>query len=285
MSTRQLPKRKATFFIRILSNPIIRQEYRVSDDGVVFVKTTQCGKKTSRLRSLCHVVLASVRTSKLGLLRQARQGKEAPSSVPGNNQNTSDQATESVTDLITFLQSQKTEAQWTQRILIRQVYDLERPITSQPEHIKAIEVHSARALNLQRSRKNYFEIKHREEQLAQALAIISGTVEKPNPRLVAKLVRFLHGQAADMTFGAEEAQNMLQELSDPSRAIDLVEHDPYTMAYIRKAKWEGRAEKYHRAADALSQAHKQRGARLRVTGLWGSEKQNKSMLTPSQLTN
>ena len=246
MSRSQLPTRKAKFFIQIMSNPIVRQEFRVSEDGVAFVKTTQCGKKTSRLRSFCNVVLLSVRTSKLGLFRQTRQGKEAQSSVADQNRNISDQTTGNVKDLITFLQSQITENQWIQRILTRQVHDLEGQMTSEIEDI------SARALNLQTSRKNYFELKHREKWLAQAIEVLSGTVEKPNPRLVARVVRFLHCQAADMTFGAEEAQKMLQELPDLSRA-DVVEHDPYTTAYVRTAKWEGRAEKYHRAAETLSQ--------------------------------
>lgn len=80
--------------------------------------------------ALCHVVLLSVRMSKQGRSRQNLQASEHPL-ISDKGHNPFDQSTGNVGGLIKFLQSQKTEAEWMEGILSRQIRSLE-PIAFQP---------------------------------------------------------------------------------------------------------------------------------------------------------
>ncbi|MCJ1263774.1 hypothetical protein MMC22_003644 [Lobaria immixta] len=252
MARLQRQSKQATFFIRVLNNPIIREEFRVSENGVVFIKSTRSGEATSRLKVLCNAVRLSLRTSKQDSSSQDPQVKEAPSTSSDRSDNVPNQNVDNNSGLVEFLQAQKAEAEWIQGILNLQVNNLESPILSQPWNANEIWVDPAHALSLTRSRRNWFEIKYRAERLRQAIELLSGTDEYLNSRLVVDLIGFLRSQAADMTFGAKDTQRRSLELADPNLAQEIVEQDPCTQAIVQKEEYEGRAEQYHRIADALS---------------------------------
>lgn len=262
MARLQRQSKQATFFIRVLNNPIIREEFRVSENGVVFIKSTRSGEATSRLKVLCHAVRLSLRTSKQDSSSQDPQVKEAPSTSSDTSDNVPNQNVDNNSGLIEFLQAQKAEAEWIQGILNLQVNNLESPILSQPWNANEIWVDPAHALSLMRSRRNWFEIKYRAERLRQTIELLSGTDENLNSRLIVDVIRFLRSQAADMTFGAKDTQRRNLELADPNLAQEIVEQDPCTQAIVQKEEYESRAEQYHRTADALSRV----GRKISVKG-------------------
>lgn len=262
MTRLQRRSKQATFFIRVLDNPIVREEFRVSENGVVFIKRTWSGEATSRLKAFCHALRLSLRTSKQDLSSKDPQAKKAPSTLSDGSHNLPDENAENNSGLIEFLQAQKAEAEWIQGILNFQVNNLESPILSQPWNANEIWVDPAHALSLMRSRRNWFEIKYRAERLRQTIQLLSGTHENPNSRLVVDVIGFLRSQAADMTFGAADIQRRIIELADPDRALEIVEENPCTKAIPQREEYEIRAEQYHRIADALSRV----GRELSVTG-------------------
>ena len=239
-------RKPATFFIRISSNPIVREEFCVSDSGVHFFdKVKQSGEKVNRLKALCHDVL-SIGASKKD---QNPEAKEVSVALPDS----SSQKPRNVGELIKFLQSQKSEAEWTLDILSRQVRNLETIVV--PQSSKPDPLH---ILSLNRTRRNMTEISNRAGRLQQAikLLLLCNTDQHPDSRLnklVADVIKFLRCQAADMTFGAEEAQNRIQELSRTVHVENFPGPDPFTRAMERKSEFEFLAQKYHQVADALSQ--------------------------------
>lgn len=241
--------KQATFFIRISNNPIIREEFCVSDNGVICVKSTKDEKLTSRLNSLLHVVRLSVRSLKKGLSSQDIPAHEETFAGSDRGLDSSELNTAKVNDLVEFLQSQEHESQWIQAILTRQLQNLENATVP----VGGIPVHPVQALSLKRTRRNLKEIHDRGENLRQAVWVLSESNENPDSRLVSELIRFLCRQAADMKFAAEKSQERIRKLSETSGNEEVSETDPYIKAITRKVERETRMEQYQRVAEALSQ--------------------------------
>ncbi|MCJ1268781.1 hypothetical protein MMC22_008669 [Lobaria immixta] len=245
--------KQATFFIRVSTNPIIREEFCVSDNGVLFVEAKQSEmsneRLTGRLVAILNVVRFSSRISKQAHSRPNPQVEEAPSSLSNSDHSSTDQDTGDVTDLVEFLQSQKSEAQWMQDILSRQIWNLQ-PIVLETKTRRRIDPVYRRNENT--TGRNFTEIKNRVTLLQQAIDLLSETDDTPSFRLVADVIKFLRSQAADMTFGAEEEQRKIENLARTDQRVKFLDRDPCTKALLQKAKWESRAEEYHWIAERIS---------------------------------
>lgn len=255
------PVKQATFFIRVSTNPTIREEFCVSENGVLFVETKQSGlpnakqsgmpneRLTERLVAIFNVVRFSLRMSKRIHSHQNPQAKEAPLTLSNSANSSSDQDTGNITDLVEFVQSEKREAQWMQDILSRQIWNLQ-PIVLESVIKRRIDPVYRRNANI--TRRNFTEIRNRVTLLQQAIDLLSEKDDTPSLRLVADVIKFLRSQAADMNFGAEEEQRKIEELAPTDQTVELSERDTGTKALLRKAKWEIRAEGYHEAAERIS---------------------------------
>lgn len=239
------PVKRATFFIRVSTNPIIREEFCVSENGVLFVETKQSGMPNERLTERLVAIFNVVRHSS----RMSKRVHEAPLTLSNSANSSSDQDTGNVTDLVEFVQSEKSEAQWMQDILSRQIWNLQ-PIVL--ESVTERRIDPVYRRNANTTRRNFTEIKNRVTLLQQAIDLLSEKDDTPNFRLVADVIEFLCSQAADMDFGAEDEQRKIEELAPTDQTVGLSERDTCTKALLRKAKWESRAERYHQAAERIS---------------------------------
>lgn len=235
--------RQANFFIRISRNPLIREEFCVGEKGVIFVNASRSGNEISKLKALG-----------IRLMKQvvSYQGPQAEVSSPRSDSGPklSRQNTGNVNDLIKFLKSQKKETKWIQEVLIRQLHNLDEPISSPPLAVELIEIDPYHALSIKRARRNFFEIKNRTERLQQAVDLLSESSGRPYPSFVSDVIEFLRSQAADMMFAVEEAERKIREISGTNGTRRFSEEDRDTKAIARKVEWEYRAEQYHQAAEA-----------------------------------
>lgn len=242
---------QATFFIRISSNPIIREKFRVSENGAFLVKTTEGRNASTRLKALFDVVRLSLQLSK-GPSRRDPQAHEAAPTSSERGRNSSNQNVGQVSDLIKFLHLEKAEAQWMQKILNRQVKNLEEPVFTSSSPGEVIPINPAYALSVKKTQRNFVEIKDREKRLGRAIELLDGRIEEADSRYMLNVIKFLRCQAADMEYGAEEAQREIQELSKTTGNKEVSEQDPYTKALVQKAEWESRSEQYFQVAAILS---------------------------------
>ena len=237
---------QTAFFIRISSNPIIREEFCVSENGAFLVKTTESRNASTRLKALFEVVCLSLQMTKKDPPRRDPQAHEAPS-TSSMNQNPAQ-----VSDLIKFLHFEKAEAQWIQRILNRQIKNQQEPVFTSSSPGEVIPIDPAYALSVKKTQRNFLEIKDREKRLRRTIELLDGTIKEPDSLQLLNVVKFLRCQAADMKYGTEEAQREIQKLSNTTGTEEVSEQDPYTKALVRKAEWESRAEQYLQVATMLS---------------------------------
>lgn len=239
----------APFFIRVSSDPIAREEFRVADrgQGVWFIKKT---KPTTGLKAL-FLGRRSAGKSKQGSSSHGLHARKAPtesnigpSSSRGNTPN--------IDDLIEFLKSQKAEAQWMQEIFRRQLKSLEDPNLFHFRRGKVHYIDPTNELTFKRTRRNLTEIISREKRLQDAIQLLPRSSMKLNLVLVVEVVRFLRCQAEDMDFAAEEEQGRIRELSDTTKNKEASELDPYMKAIVRKAERESKAEQYRQAVKVLT---------------------------------
>lgn len=242
----------ATFFIRVSSDPIAREEFRVADQGqgVWFIKKT---KPTTGLKAL-FLGRRSAGKSEQGSSSHGLQASKAPtesnigpSSSPGNIPNTDDPD-----DLIEFLKSQKAEAQWMQEIFRRQLKSLEDPNLFRFHRGKVDYIDPTNELTFKRTRRNLTEIISRGKRLQDAIQVLPRSPMRLNFVLIVEVVRFLRRQAEDMDFAAEEEQRRIRELSDTTKNKEVSGPDPYMKAIVRKIERESKAEQYRQAVKVLT---------------------------------
>lgn len=248
---------QTTFFIRISSNPIIREEFCVSENGAFLVKTTENRNASTRLKALLDVVRLSLQLTKKDPPRRAPPAHEAPSTSSDRGRMSMNQNPGHVSDLIKFLHFEKSEAQWIQRILNRQTKNQEEPVFTSSSPGEVIPIDPAYALSVKKTQRNFLEIKDREKRLRRAIELLDGTIEEPDSLQLLNVIKFLRCQAADMKYGTEEAQREIQKLSKTTGTEEVSEQDPYIKALVRKAEWESRAEQYLQVATMLSHTVKE----------------------------
>lgn len=243
---------QATFFIRISSNPIIREEFCASENGVIFVKATESRNARTRLKALFDVVRLSLRLTKQDPPRRVPQAHEAPSTSSERGRNALNQNPGQVSELIKFLLFEKAQAQWIQRILSRQNENLEEPVFTSSYPGELIPINPAHALSVKRTKRNLLEMSDRKKRLQRAIELLDGTIEEPDSLYLLNVIKFLRCQAADMKYGTEVAQRKIEELSKTTGNEEVSEHDPYTKALVQKAEWKSREEQYLQVSTMLS---------------------------------